>query len=407
VANDIIDIWRKASLPTIDYVNVLQSLLRIIEQGKDLQKYPPDRRDSESFHQKVNSFRDLFNICTCRCFQKRVIDRNNCTCPVKVPATEWDFWLDQNMERKLEIGPLDTKVTQQLQKRYERKEKQGKFREKYLKTDKSDVELQDVEESDGDRDADESEAFLFESSDDDSDIDFCASSKQNRMQYPELSKMMERTGISNRDACRIVNACLKDMNLNKEEFTLEPRKLRRQRILWRSKVVESRVEQLINLKCIGFDGRIDQTRLLDVDRVTRTKKEDHYVIVAYPGESYIDHVAPKTGQAKDIAAEILSVINETSSSETLTAVLCDSTNVNTGEFNGVIRRLETGLNRPLQWLICMLHLNELPFREVFSKVDGVTSGPRGFHGDIGSRLNFNPMSLPLVNLKQFKVGLKM
>ena len=66
----------------------------------------------------------------------------------------------------------------------------------------------------------------------------------------------------------------------------------------------------------------------------------------------------------------LSVVHETNSVDTLAAVLCDSTNVNTGEHNGVIRQLEIALKRPVQWLICMLHLNELPFREVFKTVDG-------------------------------------
>ena len=33
--------------------------------------------------------------------------------------------------------------------------------------------------------------------------------------------MMERTGISNRDACRIVNTCLTDLKMNKAQFILE------------------------------------------------------------------------------------------------------------------------------------------------------------------------------------------
>ena len=408
VANDIIDIWNKASIPTNSYANVVQSLQRLIEQGKEVQKYPPARRESEVFCQKEKSFKELFNICTCRCVQKGIIDRSNCSCPLKVPVCEWEFWLDQNSERKMVIGSLDTKVTEQLQKRYERKEKQENFKSKYLETRESQSinELQDVlmEDTDSGKEADEDIDLLFETgaqsnSDDDSDTDFCASSTQNRQQYPNLCEMMERTGISNRDACRIVNACLQDMKINKQEFILEPRKLRRQRIFWRSKVMESRVKKLSGLKCIGFDGRIDETRLLDIGRVVRTKKEDHYVIIGYPGQNYVDHVAPQTGKSKDIASEILSVIHETGSNETLTAVLCDSTNVNTGEHNGVIRLLETALSRPLQWLICMLHLNELPFRAIFTKVDGTTSGPRGFHGNIGSRLKFNPKSLPIVNFK--------
>ena len=161
------------------------------------------------------------------------------------------------------IRSLDTKETDKLQKRHERKEKQEKFQKKYFEKRESHVtvdELQDVsmEDTDSDKEADEGIPFLFESgaesnSDDDSDTEFCASSTQNRQQYPQLCEMMERTGISNRDACRIVNACLKDMKMNEEKFLLEPRKLRRQRIFWRSKIVESRVQKLTCLKCIGFD----------------------------------------------------------------------------------------------------------------------------------------------------------
>nr|CAI5836871.1 unnamed protein product [Callosobruchus analis] len=43
---------------------------------------------------------------------------------------------------------------------------------------------------------------------------------------------------------------------------------------------------------------------------------------------------------------------------------CYGTVVNTGRKNGVIVQLERKLGRPLQWLICMLHANELPLRHL-------------------------------------------
>jgi len=45
---------------------------------------------------------------------------------------------------------------------------------------------------------------------------------------------------------------------------------------------------------------------------------------------------------------------------------CDGTNVNTGAVGGVIRLLEEHLNRPLQWLVCMMHANELPLLTIFT-----------------------------------------
>ena len=69
------------------------------------------------------------------------------------------------------------------------------------------------------------------------------------------------------------------------------------------------------------------------------------------------------------------------------AIGCDGTVTNTGKFNGVIRTFEKRLQRPLQWIICMLHLNELPLRHLLNKLDGVTTGPSSHAGPIGKSLD--------------------
>lgn len=77
---------------------------------------------------------------------------------------------------------------------------------------------------------------------------------------------------------------------------------------------------------------------------------------------------------------------------------------------GIIRLMEKTLNRPLQWIICLLHMNELPFRHLFSFIDGKTSGPRTFKGVIGKALEnceekavakFQsiPSDIPLIDIK--------
>ena len=59
----------------------------------------------------------------------------------------------------------------------------------------------------------------------------------------------------------------------------------------------------------------------------------------------------------------------------------------TGKSKGFIASLETVIGRPLQWVICLLHLNELPLRYVFQNFDGITPGPDSFSGPIGRQLN--------------------
>ena len=56
----------------------------------------------------------------------------------------------------------------------------------------------------------------------------------------------------------------------------------------------------------------------------------------------------------------------------------DGTSVNTGVHNGVIRLNEHELGIPVQHIICLLHLNELPLRHLFYDLDGVTAGPNTF-----------------------------
>ena len=71
---------------------------------------------------------------------------------------------------------------------------------------------------------------------------------------------------------------------------------------------------------------------------------------------------------------------------TLMGVVCDGTAVNTGRVGGVIKRIEMFLERPVQWSICLLHLNELPFRHLFDDIDGKSSGPSTSTGEIGSQI---------------------
>lgn len=53
---------------------------------------------------------------------------------------------------------------------------------------------------------------------------------------------------------------------------------------------------------------------------------------------------------------------------------------------GAIQWIEHAVGHAVHWSICLLHLNELPFRELFIQIDGVSVGPRQFSGNIGKML---------------------
>ena len=71
----------------------------------------------------------------------------------------------------------------------------------------------------------------------------------------------------------------------------------------------------------------------------------------------------------------------------------------TGKSKGFIASLETLIGRPLQWVICLLHLNELPLRHVFKNLDGVASGPDSFSGFMDRQLNGSVSEWKVVKFK--------
>ncbi|GBO13434.1 hypothetical protein AVEN_196097-1 [Araneus ventricosus] len=82
----------------------------------------------------------------------------------------------------------------------------------------------------------------------------------------------------------------------------------------------------------------------------------------------------------------------------LEVVGCGGTVTNTGWKNGVINRIENHVGRPLQWSICLLHFNELPFRHIFQQIDGQTAGPKCVSGPIGQEFTCYE-KLPMVDYK--------
>ena len=70
----------------------------------------------------------------------------------------------------------------------------------------------------------------------------------------------------------------------------------------------------------------------------------------------------------------------------LKLVSSDRTVTLTGHTNGCVAWLERMLQRALQWVICLLHCNELPLRHIFTNLDGTTKSPYTLSGPIGKEL---------------------
>ncbi|ESN99374.1 hypothetical protein HELRODRAFT_162916 [Helobdella robusta] len=216
--------------------------------------------------------------------------------------------------------------------------------------------------------------------------------QKRRGQLQNLASVCDRTGISDRSAVFIVNAALLDLNvINTDDSSkvIDRSKIRRER-----KKVSKHLQYADSNKIITviyFDGRKDNTFVMTTTNNTAHRKtitEEHISLLSEPDSEYIGHFSidsVKSNTIEKSTVDVLEMKFEFCSS--LVAMGCDGTAVNTGPKNGVIDLLQKHLKRPLQWFVCLLHANELPFRHLFSSLEGTTTGSNSFSGSIGKRLD--------------------
>ena len=129
------------------------------------------------------------------------------------------------------------------------------------------------------------------------------------------------------------------------------------------------------------------------------KTVHHLTITAESGPragQYLTHAVMESGTGVAQAQEIYIVLQEYDSTDTVMAVACDNTAVNTGHNHGVVAELEKLLNRKLHKIGCLLHFNELPLRQVIRVIDGTTlsgvkwSGPICSQAGLGIVYLYNP-----------------
>lgn len=111
-------------------------------------------------------------------------------------------------------------------------------------------------------------------------------------------------------------------------------------------------------------------------------------MVQQPSDRYLGFFATKECDAYTIFLGMKNFYVENSISlHDLIAIGSDGASTNTGAENGVIAKFESFLNRPLHWVICLLHLLDLILRAVVTYFFGDTIGPGKYIGKINSDIN--------------------
>lgn len=413
VANKIIGLYQKASIPTVTDKRIVQLINALHDKYYSLRKSYTRDKNKDSFKQKIDEFKQkcslLFDVAACKCpiVVNCICNKTpdlckcditvNCDCAKsnKIPAIELRFVYLLRVHGIGKIGGVDVSETKKLNKSLERRSRDRHLTlddesESDLKPSCSHSNVNVVETDDEDQ--------YPSSKDSDSDQDFKVPKKvssnnwQMRNQLKSTALLSDRYGVSDRATAAIASSVLHDVGLITDSdvsHVIDKNKIRREKQNVRAELCSKSDE--FPLQGLYLDGRKDDTLVVDLahsKRFRRVKKEEHYSLIQEPGSVYIGHVTPTSGSSEDIVTSIISYLSGRGISlEKLVVIGCDGTAVNTGWKNGLIRRIEIHLGKPLQWAVCLLHFNELPFRHLFQYLDGKSTGPKSLRGPIGEKLS--------------------
>ena len=184
--------------------------------------------------------------------------------------------------------------------------------------------------------------------------------------------MCERYRVTDRCGAAIASSALMDAGVITEtdkSLIIDKDKLQREMVHERELLRKEKDANFSLVDGMYFDGKKDITLSVETDdngkRHINTILEEHYVVVGGPEELYLAHFSPVNGKGKTIVSNLFNIIKDTALQEKMLVVGSDCTAVMTGAHKRCIRTLEEFLRRPLQWVICLLHCNELPLRHVF------------------------------------------
>lgn len=421
VANKVISLYKKASIPTVSDKRIVQLLNALHDKYYGLRKSHSRDKNKESFIKKLNEFKYkcslLFDVAACKCpivlncNCSKTPDLCQCSCIItciceksnKIPSIELKFVYSLRVHGIGKIGGVDLSETKKRIKSLARKSRIG------TSNQNSEIKVFETEQQDSE---DNISLCSPTKKDDcsDSDQEFIpelpkqkSSSWQMRINLKSTALVSDRYGVSDRATAAIASSVLHDIGIVTScdhSKVVDKCKIRREKHNIRADLSSSITEN--TLQGLYFDGRKDDTIVVEMahsKRFLRVLKEEHYSLIQEPGNIFLGHVTPNSGSSEDIVTSFISYLSSNDISlEELVVIGCDGTAVNTGLRNGIIRRIELHLGKPLQWAVCLLHFNELPFRHLFQYLDGKSTGPNSLKGPIGEKLN-KCETLPVVQFK--------
>lgn len=375
VTDKLIEIWSKLNIEIAHKRNIVRKLNVLVNTYQTLDKH---KTIDSTFAAFVESTTELFYIGKCHCDLKAAL----CSCEL-IPEHLKAFMMDQHNDRKSTIPEDVTAIEEQVPV-------------------PTSTIIQTSEESRG-------QTYVPEE-----DMDIDEYSSQNapptrrgpytpRYDALHFAMMCDRFGVSDRIASALATSLMEDVGVKDDRgnfIIMDKSKVRREKAKCRQEVLRKRYDAS-NLIAFSFDGRKNDSLTMEkIDEKfhPRMVKEPHLVVLREPQSQLIGYtkVENESSEYKVIKLNEF-FIDKAISLESLIGICCDGEPTNTGIRNGILRRFEIQLKRPLHWFVCLLHFNELPFRHLFDTLEkSSTTGPRTTTGTLSKQIE-TCENLPVCN----------
>lgn len=395
VYEEVSKLWHLANIPIMSRTSI-RRMINDLLRTTSLQT-----KNSRLF--RANEWDDLFRISRCKC---SIENGDPCVCANehKISENSKAFFIDQCGDRLCSLPdegddyavaststPLTTTATA------------GRSATEYTPDSDEEYEFESSQLEDADTPMEDVQLEI-------SDIrlrNFCSALDRSdtSSRYGSLHASMLIKDLQNAiSAKESVSANVRELMMKLlHNIVIDKNKVFRERQKFRKEAqIAAHCHEL--LTCISFDGKKEKT----LKTTNLEVMEEHITIVKEPGSKFIGYVTPSEGSASGIQTAIVEfLLKNDYNLDHLVAISCDGTVTNTGYKGGAITYFESYLRRPLQWLICLFHFNELPFTALLRTWLGKQRGPGLWPGDIGVgirtcmdspvRMNFNFNNIQLVN----------
>ena len=405
IAKELFDRWIWCNVYPVHLLTITERIRNTASEFSMLDRWSKKRRNYTFLQKEAAFLQDIDKLFDVFCYdekQRKSLEREY---KLRMTSDDYAFYEDQKGDRKarcldkvIPLSQCDRKFIQRLHPRT----KEGEPSTSQDCKDKSlsphfGSDLQMESDSDSTASAHSQITPPHHQSE---------TTMQNRRSWENLARMCDRYQLSDRAGAAVGTSVLQDLGLvtnDDRSLVIDHQKLRRERERCREEIRKKEQENFNFVGGLYLDGRKDGTQTIlkgpNEKHYRSVQLEEHYTLVGEPGTYYLTHLTTENGTGRAIAEKAYKFLLENEMVDELKVVGTDGTASMTGRFNGFIRLLEELVKKPLQWVICLLHTNELPLRHIFTYLDGKTGSPETFTGPIGKKLNGVVSEWPVARFK--------